>query len=148
MTWDEIRKRIDWAITNSHVFYQDSDIDGPVIVRSVAVRMDEDGTASVIMYGKRMPGRIISKDQEATKRALKVGREVLKLEPGLANGGTVDEFYYSLDIIGQLLDNAGVPTPVGGDPFEAVREFVQGYDDDTKGEDGEEGAEDRSEAEP
>lgn len=93
-------------------------------VRSVALRVDEDGIVSVILFDRRQPGRIVPADERARRRttaeAVAGWKECCEAVPELASGEKPADVLYSLDLVARLMEDAGLALEVGDDPFEEL----------------------------
>lgn len=106
MTLDEFSKVVSEASKNAHLFVADGY--GFKQVRSVSLRMDDDGTLSVLMHPNHMPDRVTTEDAKTLALQLKMIRELLVKEPQLKQDfDDFDGFFVHWNEIIDALAEAG-----------------------------------------
>lgn len=107
MKLKEFNEKVTKASQNAHLFFAGG-YGGPERIKSVSLRIDDDGVLSIILHPQRMPDRVPTEESKKIGQALKVMKDLLEREPELK--GSFDEFdgfFVHWDEITDALANAG-----------------------------------------
>lgn len=107
MTLEEFTKIVSEACQKAHLFV--GGLGGSVErVRSAALRIDDDGVLSIVLYPDRMKNRVPTDESEKVAIALKNIADIIDREPDLKdNFQDFDGFFVHWDEITAALQGAG-----------------------------------------
>ena len=130
MKLEEFNQMVTEASQKAHLFIADS-IGGAERVRSVALRIDDDGVLSIILHSKRMKSRIPTDEAAQIEKSLKAMRDVVDREPALKDSfEDFDGFFVHWDEVADAMKAAG-PEYEGysESPLELITQLIDERDD-------------------
>lgn len=129
MTLEEFNKAVQECSQKAHLFFAtDFDIKQ---VRSISLRMDDDGVLSIVCHASRMKNRVPSEDAKFTEEALKAFRELINRVPDLKeNFEEFDGFFVHWDQVTDTISKAGKNYQhYSESPFELITKLIDERDD-------------------
>ena len=107
MTLEEFNQMVTEASQKAHLFVANS-VGTPSRIRSVALRIDDDGVLSVVLYTERMQHRVPTDEAKEMQAAMAAMRELFEREPNLKNSlSEFDGFFVHWDEITDAMAAAG-----------------------------------------